>query len=314
MSAERGDAPLRSLLFVPGNKANMLEKALGVRPDALVPDMEDSVPDGEKAAARETIRAFLPRLAAGRARVIPRVNSLDTPWTEQDLAAVVGPEIYGISIGKIRAPAEISTVSTLMAGLERRAGLPVGRLRLIPWIETAAAIVHCYEICRASARIAAVAFGAEDFTHDLGIERVDDTAQLAYPRAALCIAARAVGVPALETPYFEFRNAEGLRFAAAAAKRIGFKGQFAIHPAQIEALNVCFSPSAREIAWAHRVVAAYEEAERHGRGSTSLDGRVIDAPVVKRARAVLAAAPKKGSEPFFGAAAEDPGAEREKGL
>ncbi len=312
MSAARGETPLRSLLFVPGNKADMLEKALGTRPDALVPDMEDSVPDGEKAAARETIRAYLPRLAGAGPRIIPRVNALDTPWTEQDLAAVVGPDIYGVSIGKIRAPADISTVSQLMADLERRAGLPVGRLRLIPWIETAAAIVQCHAICSASKRIVGVAFGAEDFTLDLGVERVEDEAQLAYPRAALCIAARAAGVPALETPYFEFRNEAGLRAAAGAARRFGFKGQFAIHPAQIETLNACFSPSEREIAEARRIVAAFEEAERRGRGSTSLDGRVIDVPVVKRARAVLAA--EKRSEPFFGGDTRAAGIEDEKGL
>lgn len=272
---------------MPGNKANMLAKALGSPADALLPDMEDSVPDGEKTAARETIRNFLPRLAPIPALVIPRVNSLETAWVEDDLAAIVGPHVDGVSIGKIRSAADISTVSNLIADLERRAGLDVGRVMLIPWIETASAVLDCRSICEASRRVAAVAFGAEDFTHDLAIERLADDTELGYARSAVCIAARAAGVLALDTPYFEFRDADGLRANALAAKRIGFKGKFAIHPAQIEVLNQCFSPSPEEIAAAERIVAAYEEAERRGRGSTSLDGKVIDVPVVKRARAVL---------------------------
>jgi citrate lyase subunit beta/citryl-CoA lyase len=278
---------LRSLLFVPGNKTNMLDKALRLEPDALVPDMEDSVPAAEKANARATIRAFLPRLAATGIAVIPRVNSLDTEWIEADLAAVVGPEILGVSIGKVRHAGDVSAVSQLIGELERRAGLPVGGVKLLPWIETAEAIVNCDAICRASERIVGVAFGGEDFTHDMGIERLEDESQIAYARSRLAVAARARHVLALDTPYFKLRDPDGLRANALAAKRIGFKGKFAIHPEQIEALNDCFSPSAAEVAHARRVVAAYEDAERGGRASTSLDGWVIDVPVVKRARALL---------------------------
>lgn len=282
---------MRSLLFVPGNKANMLTKALGTRPDVLVPDMEDSVPDAEKSVARDTIAEFLPRLAETGALpgvwLFPRVNALDTEWFDADAEAVVGPAIHGISVGKIRGPGDIAAISARLAHLEERHGLVSGHVKLIPWIETAEAIVRCYDICTASERIVAVAFGAEDFTNDMGIERLDDEAQLHYARSALCVAARAAGVLALDTPYFQFRNREGLAADAAAAKRIGFKGKFAIHPDQVETLTACFSASAAEIAEAQRIVAAFEEAERRGRGSTSLDGRVIDVPVVKRARALL---------------------------
>jgi len=280
---------LRSLLFVPGNKENMLAKALAldVRPDAIVPDMEDSVPDAEKASARATIATMLPRLASAGAPVIPRVNALETGLTEQDLESVVGPHVAGISIGKIRTAADVSEVSNLIAKLETGAGLPIGRLRLVLWIETAAAIVNLTEICRASERVAALAFGAEDFTHDLGIERLEDETPLAYARSAICIAARAANVLALDTPYFRLRDPDGLLKNAIAAKSLGFKGKFAIHPEQIPVLNDAFAPSEREIAHARRVVEAFEEAERRGRGSTSLEGWVIDVPVVKRARALL---------------------------
>ena len=281
---------LRSLLFVPGNKENMLEKALGFRPDAFVPDMEDSVPTAEKANARRVIRAFLPKLAANGVPIIPRVNSLDTEWIEEDLAAVVGPSIYGISVGKVDVPDHIQTISEMIGGLEKKAGITVGTLKLIPWLESAKAIVHCYPICSASPRIVGVAFGGEDFTHDMGIERLEDESEVAYPRNVLCIAARAAGIAALDTPYFRFKDQDGLKANIAAAKQTGFKGKFAIHPAQIDAINAGFSPSRAEIEHAQRVVAAFEQAERQGRGSTSLDGMVIDVPVVKRARAVLALA------------------------
>ena len=287
---------LRSLLFVPGNKSSMLEKALGLKPDAFVPDMEDSVPGAEKANARETIAKLLPRLAATGIPVIPRVNSLDTEWIEADLEAVVGPHVHGISVGKVRRAGDIAAISRLMGMIESRSGLRVGTLHLVPWIETAEAIVNVAEICRASARIVAVAFGGEDFTNDMGIERLEDEVQIAYARQALCIAARAAHVLALDTPYFKLRNPEGLRDNSLKAKSIGFKGKFAIHPEQIDTLNECFSPSAQEVAHAERVVAAYEEAERRGRASTSLDGWVIDVPVVKRARALLELARRAGAE------------------
>jgi citrate lyase subunit beta/citryl-CoA lyase len=277
----------RSLLFVPGNRADMLAKAENVAADVVLPDMEDSVPDAEKDEARSTIAACLPRLAERSPLVVPRVNALATGLIEQDLEAVVGPHIYGISVGKVDDAGDLSTVSNLIGKLERRAGLEPGRLKLIPWIETAKAIVNCYAICTASPRIVGAAFGGEDYTHDLGIERLDDDAQLLYARSALCTAARAAGVAALDTPYFKFRDLDGLRASSIAAKHLGFKGRFAIHPAQIATINECFSPSAAEIERARRVVAAFEAAERQGRASTSLDGRVIDVPVVKRARALL---------------------------
>lgn len=286
---------LRSLLFVPGNRANMLDKAMGFAPDAFVPDLEDSVADGDKGSARRLVTSYLPKLDGHGPVVIPRVNALPSGLIEADLAAVIGPHTYAVSVGKIDTPADIDAITTIMSALERLAGVPVGAIHLIPWIETARAIVHCFDICRASERIIGVAFGAEDFTNDMAIERSDDDADLGYARSAVCIAARAAGVAALDTPYFQFKNEPGLRTNAQAAKRVGFKGKFAIHPAQVEPINQAFSPSADEIAQAQRVVEAFEQAERAGRGSTSLDGKVIDVPVVKRARALLEFAARAGA-------------------
>ena len=278
---------LRSLLFVPGNRANMLQKATGSVPDAFIPDLEDSVPNDEKAEARNVTASHLEQLAQTGRRVIPRVNSLETGLLEEDLAAVVGPHVYGVSVGKISTPADVAAVEGVLENLEARVGLRAGHVKLVPWIETALAIVKAYEICTASPRIVGVAFGAEDLTHDMEIERREDDAEVGYARNVMCVAARAAGVLALDTPYFGFRDPEGLKRNAQASRGIGFKGKFAIHPAQVDLINVAFSPSDAEVAHARRVVAAFEEAERQGRGSTSLDGQVVDVPVVKRARALL---------------------------
>ena len=278
---------MRSLLFTPGNKENMLARAANCRPDVLVPDMEDSVADGDKDAARALIAEWLPRLAGRDTRLLPRVNSLRTEWFEADVTAVAVSGVWGISVGKVESAADISAISGFVGEAERAAGLDAGSLRLIPWIETALAIVNCYEICTASDRIVAVAFGGEDYAADLGVERLDDESNVVYQRATICNAARAAGVLALDTPFLRFRDDEVLKTSCQAARRLGFKGRFAIHPAQIDTINACFSPSAEEIDEARRIVAAFGEAEARGRGSTSLDGRVIDVPVVRRARALL---------------------------
>ena len=278
---------LRSLLFIPGNRANMLEKGFAAKADVLVPDLEDSVPVDEKANAREVVAGFLPKLAQAGRTLIPRVNSLDTGWLEQDLGAIVGPYVHGVSVGKIQGPEDITTIAKILAELEEKARLKPGSIRLVPWIETARAIVKLYDICVSSPRTIAVALGAEDLTNDMGIERREDDSEIEYASNVLCVAARAADVLALDTPYFQFRDSEGLRRDALKAKGCGFKGKFAIHPRQIDTINEVFSPSPAEIEHARQVVAAFEEAERRGRGSTSLEGKVIDVPVVKRARALL---------------------------
>ena len=285
---------LRSLLFVPGNAPRMLERALGLAPDAFIPDMEDSVPWDEKANAREVVASYIPQLAKTGKPVIPRVNSLDSGLLEADLAAVVGPRVFGVSVGKVDDAEILNRVSALIGEAERRAGMADGCVRLVPWIESASAIVNAYDICGASERIVAVALGAEDFTNDMEIERRDDDAELVYPRSVIAVAARAAGVLALDTPYFAFRDAEGLRENSRASRGVGFRGRFAIHPAQIETINEVYSPSAEQIDRARREIEAFEEAASVGRGSTSLDGKVVDVPVVKRAQALIELAREMG--------------------
>ena len=285
---------LRSLLFVPGNTPRMLDRAVGLRPDAFVPDMEDSVPWDEKSNARGVTAAYIPELARAGVHVIPRVNSLETGLLEDDLAAVMGTDIFGVSVGKIDNPQIASEVAGLIDRAEDAAGIERGSVRLVPWIESAEAIVKVYDICRASDRIVAVALGAEDFTNDMEIRRTDGDAELAYARSAIAVAARAAGVLALDTPFFAFRDPIALKANSEMSRAIGFKGRFAIHPAQLEIINQVYSPSAEEITQAQREIEAFEEAASMGRGSTSLDGKVVDVPVVKRAQALLERARRMG--------------------
>ena len=279
---------LRSLVFVPGNRANMLERALGFGADVVMVDLEDSVPPGEKAAACEMAAEWVPRLAASGRRVMVRVNSLDTGLTSQELDTVVCPELAGISVGKGDSAWDLQQVDQLLGPLESRAGIPRGTIKLVPWIETAMAIVHVYEMARASQRIVGVAFGAEDYTNDMGVIRTDFGEECYYARSAVAVAARAARVAALDGPFVGFRDPDGLRTDAGTARQMGFTGKFAIHPAQIDIINETFSPHPDDVEYARTVVAAWEEAESAGRGSLSIDGRMVDVPVVKRAQNLLA--------------------------
>ena len=279
---------LRSLVFVPGNRANMLERALGFGADVVMVDLEDSVPPGEKASACEMAAEWVPRLAAAGRRVMVRVNSLDTGLTSPELDMVVCPELAGISVGKGDSAWDLQQVDRLLGPLESRIGIPRGTIKLVPWIETAMAIVHVYEMARASQRIVGIAFGAEDYTNDMGVIRTDFGEECYYARSAVAVAARAARVAALDGPFVGFRDPEGLRTDAGTARQIGFTGKFAIHPAQIDIINETFSPHPDDVEYARTVVAAWEEAESAGRGSLSIDGRMVDVPVVKRAQNLLA--------------------------
>ena len=278
---------LRSLLFVPGNNPRMLEKALGQVPDAIVPDLEDSVPCNKKISARDTVSAFLPRLIETGIPIIPRVNSINSGLVEKDLAELIIPGIFGITIGKINSAKEMYELSEAIDKIEIDKGIDRGVIRLIPWIETAKSILHAYEISSSSHRVIAVAFGAEDFANDMAIERTEDGNEIAYARAAVCTAAKAAGVTPLDTPYVSFRNEIGLRKENEVSKQFGFVGRFAIHPLQIKVINESFSPSSKAVDNARRIVEAFELAERQGTGAISIDGNMIDTPIVKRAQGVL---------------------------
>ena len=279
---------LRSLLFVPGNRLEMLQKASTLDADALVPDLEDSVPVAEKVHAREVVKDMLPTLAGNGHILIPRINSISTGLSRDDLTAIVGPHIYGVSVGKVESTWEIRELSHIIAELEEQTEVPIGQTRIFPWIESARGIMRAFDICTASKRITGASFGAEDYTADTGIQRTEAGQEMVFPRQIVAMAANAAGILALDTPYVNFRDAEGLELDIQAGLPLGYKGKFAIHPSQLEPINRLFSPNDETIEYARHIMQAFEEAETRGHGSTSLNGKMIDIPIVKRAQKLLA--------------------------
>ena len=279
---------LRSLIFVPGNRPNMLERALGFNADVTMVDLEDSVPPAEKVNARDVAREWVPRLRSAGHRVMVRVNSLDTGLTKDELEVLVSQDLSGISLGKAESPQELRDADVLITALESASSVEPGQIKLIPWIENAPAVLAPYQMATATPRIIAIAFGAEDYTNDLGIQRTDTGEEVYFARAQTAVAAHAAKVACLDSPFVGFRDPDGLREDCRLIRQLGFTGKFAIHPAQIDLINESFTPSEDEVAYARKVVNAFREAESNGRGSADLDGRMIDVPVFKRAENLLA--------------------------
>ena len=279
---------LRSLVFVPGNRPNMLERALGFNADVVMVDLEDSVPPAEKVNAREVAGEWVPRLRNQGHRVMVRVNSLDTGLTRDELEALVSSDLSGVSLGKAESPQELQDADELITSLESAAGVEPGQVKLIPWIENAPAVMDPYRMATASPRIIAIAFGAEDYTNDIAVQRTDTGEEVYFARAQTAVAAHAARVACLDSPFVGFRDPDGLREDIRVIRQMGYTGKFAIHPAQIDIINKEFTPTEDEVAYAKRVVDAFREAESVGRGSADLDGRMIDVPVFKRAENLLA--------------------------
>lgn len=219
-----------------------------------------------------------------------RVNALDTGLTKEELEAVISADLHGISLGKTETPEDVWDTDRMITAMEAAAGMDAGQVKMIPWIENARAIIAAHQLAAASPRIIGVAFGAEDYTDDMGVERTDSGEEVYFARATVAVAARAAEVASLDSPFVAFRDPEGLEQDARQARRLGYTGKFAIHPAQLDTINKVFSPSADEVDYAQQVMDAWRQAESQGRGSADLDGRMIDVPVVKRARNLLALA------------------------
>ena len=278
----------RSFIFVPGNRENMLERAKSFKADVIMVDLEDSVPPREKASAREMAKDWVPALSRQGQRVMVRVNSLDTGLTRSELETLVSPDLYGISLGKVESKWNIRDVDRMLYAIEPLAGVEPGSTKVVAWAETASALVDARDIAASSQRVIALAFGAEDFTNDMGIERSDSGDEVQVPRSLVPVAARAANVASLDSPFVAFQDPEALRADAQKARQMGFTGKHAIHPAQLDIINEVFSPAPDEVAYARRIMDAWDKAEAEGRGSLALDGRMVDVPVVKRAQNLLA--------------------------
>jgi len=281
---------LRSVLFTPGNNMRMIHKIPTLAADAVILDLEDSVPMREKDTARVFIRDSLDVAGSGTADVYVRVNGLITGLTAEDCEFVVQKGVAGIMLPKVESKEEVTKAEKIIEELERKRGLEVGSITLIPTLETAKGVINVYEIATSSKRVIAIGFGAVDFTRDMGTSLSKEGTELFFARSLCAVAARAAGIQALDTVFIDLADREGLIKDSQLAKQLGFKGKFLIHPSQIDTVNRIFSPSEKEIEYAKKVVSAFKEAEAKGLGAASLEGRMIDIAVYRQAQDLLALA------------------------
>jgi len=281
---------LRTLLFVPGNRPKMIEKAKGVNADALIFDLEDAVPLAEKATARRMVSEAVGSGDYPHFKLFVRVNALTTNLLPDDLEAAVGRNVFGIVLPKAEYAEGIAEVHLMLLERERRLGLPEGHTRILPIVETVRGVLNVSQIAGCHERLVGLAFGAEDFATDLGVERSREGTEGRYPMAQIALYARLTGVVAVDSVFSDIGDDEGLEENARLAKQLGFRGKLVIHPRQIEPVNRIFTPSEQEVEWARLVVAAFEEAEARGEASVAVNGKLVDIPIAERARDLLALA------------------------
>jgi citrate lyase subunit beta/citryl-CoA lyase len=278
----------RSLLFVPGNRTRMLDRAATAGADVIVIDLEDAVPASEKAPARALARAAITKLAGGQAPVFVRVNNVHTGLTRADLIGVVRPGLAGVVHPKSDRPQDLRDLDVLLREAEVRNKVRAGDTPVIALIESPGGVLDLRRIATAIDRVVGLALGGEDYTAALGVPRSNDA--LTYARGAIVTVAAAQGIAAIDTPYPAIDDERGLAKEAKLAAALGFRGKFVIHPGQVASVNKAFSPTAADVARAKRIVDAAKRAARSKNGAVALDGKMVDAPVVKRAHRLLALA------------------------
>ena len=286
---------LRSMLFVPADSERKLAKAQGSRADVLILDLEDAVAPAQKPAARIAAAAYIRDQASKlSARLFVRINPLDSGLALSDLASIVVPGLAGIMLPKTSSAADIQRLAHYLDALEARADMPAGGVDIVPVItETPQAMLTMHTFVPGIARLTGVTWGAEDLSAAIGAmsnQEVDGTLSPLYTLAnSLCLcAAASAGVPAVDTLYADFKDAEGLAAACRQSRRRGFTGRIAIHPDQVDIINESYRPSDDELAKARRIVDAF--AAQPDAGTISLDGVMLDIPHLKQARRTIAQA------------------------
>jgi citrate lyase subunit beta / citryl-CoA lyase len=282
---------LRSLLSVPGNQPHMLEKAASYGADALILDLEDSVPLERKDEARSMVREYITGNIGDVINYV-RVNALETGLLEDDLAAVVGPGLAGIQYPKTDSPDTVVALDQVLSRLERECGLPAGSVEIIVGIESAAGVYRCYDILSAAARVGSCMVGVAengDLQRDVGYAHSTAGIESLYIRSKVLLEARHAGITCpLDGVFSSVRDMEGFEAEAALARQLGYRGKKLIHPRQVGPANRIFMPTAQEIEFQERVLAALEDAEREGRAATTVDGLMVDIAMAANARRVLA--------------------------
>jgi citrate lyase subunit beta/citryl-CoA lyase len=284
---------MRSKLFVPGSRPELFAKAMAGEADAISIDLEDAVDESRKREARAAVAAFLRSLPADRTKtIIVRVNGIATEHFEADVEAIVGPGLDLVNVPMTETGEDVRAAAAVIGRIERAKGIatPIG---ILANVETPKAFRFAAEIAAADKRVAGLQLGFGDLLEPLGIDRYDPAVVLQF-QLAVRLAAGEAGVFAYDSAFADIKDTEALRREAETARRLGYLGKSAIHPSQVPVINAAFRPTDEEIAHALRVVAAAREAGAKGVGAWTVDGKMVDAPFVVRAEAVVALARRLG--------------------
>lgn len=277
----------RTMLYVPGNNPGMILNVHIYGSDAIMFDLEDSVSLNEKDAARFLVYNALKTFDYGDTEKVVRVNGLNTPFGREDFEAMVRAKPDIIRLPKTEKPDDIQAADYLITQIEDEIGMVSGTIKLMAAIESALGVINAYQIAIASSRLVGIALGAEDFVTDLKTTRSLDGIELLTARSQILFAARAAGIDALDTVFSDVNDEEGFINEVKTIKQLGYNGKSIINPRQIEPVHTIFTPTAEEITRAARIIEAIKEAEEKGSGVISLDGKMIDKPIVERARRTL---------------------------
>lgn len=276
----------RTMMFVPGNNPGMIKDAGIYGADCIMFDLEDSVAITEKDAARFLVYSALTTLDYSPAEIVVRINDLSSGLGVQDLEAIVRARPHVIRLPKTETAQDVIDCEKEIERIEKEAGIPVGSTGMMAAIEGAEGVLNAAEIAKSSKRLIGIALGAEDYVTDLKTTRSDGT-ELAFARGMIVNAARAAGIDALDTVYSDVSNEEGFLAEATIIKKMGFSGKSVINPRQIDPLHRLFKPSDKDIEKARAIMEAIRDANARGSGVASLNGKMIDKPVVTRAKYLL---------------------------
>ena len=284
----------RSMLFVPGSNAGMISNTFIYKPDSIMFDLEDSVALAEKDTARMLVAHALQHPLYREMETVVRVNPLASEFGLLDLNAVVRAGTDIVRLPKTDSAQDIVDMDKAITEIEKACDREVGSTQLLAAIESAQGILAVNDIAKASPRLMGIALGAEDYVRNMKTERSPDGIELLFARSSILHAARANGLMAFDTVYSDARNEEGFLREAALIKQLGFDGKSLINPNQITLIHNLFAPTQKEVDHATRVIAAAEEAERNGSGVVSLNGKMVDTPIIERAKLVLQRAAASG--------------------
>ena len=273
----------RSMLFIPGNNPGMLQNGGVFGADSIILDLEDAVAPAEKDAARFLVAHALKTVDYGCSEKVIRINPLDT-FAAEDIKVIVPCCPDAILVPKVECAADIHAAVKMIAAAELPNQTPV---KIIALLETPRGIIEAYQIAKADPRVVALAFGAEDYTAGLGAIRTKEGTEIFTARTIVVNAAAAADVQSIDTPYTDANDEEGLLADTELAKQLGFKGKMSINPRQIDVIHSVFNPSMSDIDWAEQVIFAIRKAEAEGSGVASLNGKMVDLPVVNRAERIL---------------------------